>query len=108
MSKVVLVPRRVASLTTAPGPSNISSSRPVASRPLSSTTRRVSINLTQTFVDVTESTDNTDYILSAVQRKWGAQFVIVISNGLQIEDGSGTQGMINVSIVLQKNTGGCI
>ena len=105
--------RRVASFSTAPGPSNAASSRPVASRPLSSVTRRVqSVNVkivkatmklgangkpeftpvTQTFVDVTETTANTDYILSAVQRKWGAQYVIVTSDGLQIEDGSGTQG----------------
>ena len=52
--------------------------------------------LTQTFVDVTESTANTNYILNAVQRKWGAQYVIVTSDGLQIEDGSGTQGALKI------------
>ena len=89
----------------------MSSSRSVASRPLSSGTRRVqSVNvkiakatmklgangkpeftpLTQTFVDITESTANTDYILSAVQRMWGTQYVIVTS------DGSRTEGTIGV------------
>ena len=48
---------------------------------------------TQTFVDVTESTAHVNYIASAVQRKWGSQYVLVTSDGLQIEDGSGTQGM---------------
>ena len=48
---------------------------------------------TQTFVDVTESTANVIYITTAVQRKWGSQYVLVTSDGLQIEDGSGTQGM---------------
>ena len=104
----------MASLTTAPGPSS-SVSVPRASRPLSSAPRRVqTVNvkivkavmkpgvngrpeftpLTQTFVDVTESTANTTYILNAVQRKWGAQYVIVTSDGLPIDDGSGTQGRL--------------
>ena len=112
MSKGVPFPRRVASLTTAPGPSS-AIAVPRASRPLSVVPRRVqSVNVkivkasmkpgvngrpeftpvTQTFVDVTESTANTTYILNAVQRKWGAPYVIVTSDGLQIEDGSGTQG----------------
>ena len=105
-------PRRVSSLTTAPGPSS-STSVPRASRPLSSVPRRVQVvnvkvakamtkpgvngrpeftPLTQMFVDVTESTANT----YAVQRKWGAQYVIVTSDGLPIEDGSGTQGRLLV------------
>ena len=50
--------------------------------------------LTQTFVDVTESTANTTYILNAVQRKWGAQCIIVTSDDLPIKDGSGTQGRL--------------
>ena len=48
---------------------------------------------TQPFVDVTESTANVIYITSAIQSKWGSQYVLVTSDGLQIEDGSGTQGM---------------
>lgn len=96
----------MASLTTAPGPSS-SIGVPRASRPLSSASRRVqTVNvkivkatmkpgvngrpeftpLTQTFVDVTESTANTTYILNAVQRKWGAQYVIVTSDGLPIRN----------------------
>ena len=113
-------PRRVASLTTAPGPSS-AITVPRASRPLSVVPRRVqSVNVkivkatmkpgvngrpeftpvTQTFVDVTESTANTTYILNAVQRKWGAQYVIVTSDGLQIEDGSGTQGRLKTVVVV--------
>jgi hypothetical protein len=35
---------------------------------------------TQTFVDVTESTANVIYITTAVQRKWGSQYVLVTSD----------------------------
>ena len=51
-----------------------------------------------TFVDVTESTANTTYILNAVQRKWGAQYIIVTYDDLQIEDRSGTQGNCNYKL----------
>ncbi len=120
-------PRRVASLTTAPGPSS-AITVPRTSRPLSSVSRRVqTVNvkivkammkpgangrpeftpLTQTFVDVTESTANTTYILNAVQRKWGAQYVIVTSDGLQIEDGSGTQGRLKTVFVYYRGRPDC-
>lgn len=46
----------------------------------------------QTFVDVTEITANLHYISSVVQRKWGSQYVLVTSDGLKIDDSSGTQG----------------
>ena len=105
---------RVTSLSTGPGPSSIGfGGACMTSRPVSAISRRVqTVNVkvvkatmktgggkaeftpqTQTFVDVTESTANVNYITSAVQRKWGSQYVLVTSDGLQIEDGSGTQGM---------------
>ena len=106
---------RVMSLSTAPGPSSASiGGARMTSRPVSAVSRRVqTVNVkvvkatmktgnggkaeftpqTQTFVDVTESTANVIYITTAVQRKWGSQYVLVTSDGLQIEDGSGTQGM---------------
>ena len=46
----------------------------------------------QTFVDVTEATANVNYITAAVQRKWGPDHVLVTSDGLQLDDSSGTQG----------------
>ena len=45
----------------------------------------------QTFVDVTEATANLHYVSSAIQRKWGPEYVLVTSDGL---DSSGTQGRI--------------
>ena len=48
--------------------------------------------LGQTFVDVTEATANVDYIRSAIQKKWGTDYIIVTADGLEIEDSSGTQG----------------
>ena len=48
----------------------------------------------QTFVDVTEVTANLHYVSSAIQRKWGPEYVLVTSDGLKLDDSSGTQGMI--------------
>ena len=46
----------------------------------------------QTFVDVTEATANVNYVASAVQRKWGSEYMLVTSDGLKVDDSSGTQG----------------
>ena len=99
-------------MSTAPGTSNHNTSRAVTRRvqtvivKIVKATMTTGLNgkpeftpLTQTFVDVTESTANTNYILNAVQRKWGSQYVIVTSDGLQIDDGSGTQGMLKTVFV---------
>ena len=50
------------------------------------------VTVNQTFVDVTEITANVHYISSVVQRKWGSQYVLVTSDGLKLDDSSGTQG----------------
>lgn len=47
----------------------------------------------QTFVDVTDITANVHYISSVIQRKWGSQYVLVTSDGLKLDDSSGTQGI---------------
>ena len=49
----------------------------------------------QTFVDVTESTSNVNYIRNAVQKRWGEEYTLVTADGLEIEDSSGTQGRRN-------------
>ena len=48
----------------------------------------------QTFVDVTETTANLHYVSSAIQRKWGPEYALVTSDGLKLDDSSGTQGML--------------
>ena len=45
----------------------------------------------QTYVTVTEATANLDYIRQAIQRKWGAEYVLVTSDGLKLDDSA--QGM---------------
>ena len=47
----------------------------------------------QTFVDVTEATANLHYVSSAVQHKWGQDYALVTSDGLKVDDSSGTKGM---------------
>lgn len=46
----------------------------------------------QTFVDVTEATANVNYVSLAVQRKWGSDYNLVTSDGLKLDDSSGTHG----------------
>ena len=47
----------------------------------------------QTFVDLTEATAKVDYVTSVIQQRWGVDYVMVTSDGLRIDDSSGTQGM---------------
>ena len=47
----------------------------------------------QTFIELVEATANTDHILAVVQRKWGTNFILVIQDGLRLEEAPGTQGM---------------
>lgn len=49
----------------------------------------------QTFVDVTEATANLHYVSSAIERKWGPEYVLVTADGLKLDDSSGTQGMMH-------------
>ena len=51
--------------------------------------------LGQTFVSVTEATANVMYVSSVIRQKWGEEYVLVTSDGLQVEDSSGTQGKYN-------------
>ena len=81
-------------------------------RPVFSAGRKVSVNLKivqanisktptgkyefeklgQAFIDVNESTANIFYISGVVEKKWGLEYVLITSDGLKIEDSSGTQG----------------
>ena len=46
----------------------------------------------QTFVDVTEATANVNYIIAAVQHRWGSDHLLATSDGLQLNDSFGTHG----------------
>lgn len=50
----------------------------------------------QTFVDLTEATANVNYVTSVIQRRWGSEYVMVTSDGLKIDDSSGTQGTCGI------------
>ena len=52
------------------------------------------VHLGQTFVDITESTANVNYIKNVVQKRWGSNYILVTADGLEIEDSSGTQGKL--------------
>ena len=46
----------------------------------------------QTFISISEANANVHFIQNVVQQKWGRSYVLVTSDGLPIEDSSGTQG----------------
>ena len=48
----------------------------------------------QTFVDIIETTAHLHYVSSAIQRKWVSEYILVTSDGLKLDDSSGTQGML--------------
>ena len=48
----------------------------------------------QTFIELVESTANVDHILGVIQRKWGTNYIIVTQDGLKLEEGPGTQGIV--------------
>lgn len=56
--------------------------------------------ITQTFIELMDSTANVEYILSVVQRRWGPDFIIVTHDGLPIEESPATQGEQLVSFML--------
>ena len=47
----------------------------------------------QMFIDITDETANVHYINNLVREKWGSSYVTVTSDGLPVEDSSGTQGL---------------
>ena len=44
-------------------------------------------------LDLAESRANVEHVTKEVQQRWGPNYVIVTSDGLQLEDCEGTQGM---------------
>lgn len=46
----------------------------------------------QMYVDLTDSTANITHVRGKVQEQWGAEYTIVSTEGLEIEDSSATQG----------------
>ena len=46
----------------------------------------------QMFITLYEPTATVDYITAVIQKKRGKEYIIVTSDGLPIEDSSGTQG----------------
>lgn len=58
----------------------------------------------QMFLDLVEGTANVDYILANIHRKWGHEYRLVTSDGMQLEDSPATQGTdVNFSYVIIYN-----
>ena len=48
--------------------------------------------LEQTHISLDDHTANVNTVTSAVQSKWGADYIVVTGDGLEVDDSSGTQG----------------
>lgn len=53
----------------------------------------------QIYVDIIETTANVTYINHVIKQEWGREFTLVSADGLKIEDGSGTQGMLRLCTI---------
>jgi len=63
----------------------------------SPTGRFIFEKLGQAFIDINESNANIFYVSGVVEKKWGSSYVLVTSDGLKIEDSSGTQGIAKLN-----------
>ena len=46
-------------------------------------------------IDISENTANVSHVTKEVQQRWGQGYVIVTSDGLELEDCEGTQGLLS-------------
>lgn len=45
------------------------------------------------YIELLYSTANTDYVLDAIRKRWEAEYLLVTSDGLKLEDSAATRGM---------------
>lgn len=50
--------------------------------------------ISQTYLELVESTANLEHILSIIQKRWGTEYTLVTSDGLPLEDSPATQGLL--------------
>ena len=48
---------------------------------------------TQMYIDITESTATVGHVLQEIKDRWGANYVLVTVDGLELGDSEGTKGM---------------
>ena len=51
--------------------------------------------IAQIYVDVTEQSANVGFIKGYIQKKWGSEYTLVGSDGVELEDCPGTEGLLN-------------
>ena len=50
--------------------------------------------ISQTYLELVESTANLEHILGIIQKRWGTEYTLVTSDGLPLEDSPATQGLL--------------
>ena len=49
-------------------------------------------SISQTYIELVDSTANLEHIKGVVHKRWGTQYTLVTSNGIELEDSPATQG----------------
>ena len=50
------------------------------------------LSLNQMYIDLNESNANVSHVSEVVKKQWGSEYIIVTTNGLEIDDSPATQG----------------
>ena len=50
------------------------------------------VSISQTFVELTESTANLTYVLGVIHKRWGQQYTLVTNDAIELTDDSSTLG----------------
>ena len=47
----------------------------------------------QMYMELIDSTANTEHVLEAIRKRWGTDYMLVNSDGIELEDSAATRGM---------------
>lgn len=54
--------------------------------------------MSQLYIELTEATAHLDHILEAIRKRWGPEYILVTSDGIELEDSPATQGRANTIV----------
>ena len=56
--------------------------------------------ISQTYIELVDSTANLEHILGVIHQRWGSQFTLVTNDGIELEESPATQGYFVVIFTL--------
>ena len=48
--------------------------------------------ISQMYIELTEATAHLEHILGVIRKRWGAEYTLVTTDGIEVEDSPATQG----------------